>query len=45
MELFLKSFLGRNNSLDPPVFGFFNSLPYGLEESRKFIALIIWVLG
>ena len=30
-----KSFSGRNNSLKAPVFGFSNSLPYSLEESRK----------
>ena len=31
----LKSFSGRSNSLKPPVFGFFDSLPFSLEESRE----------
>ena len=31
----LKSFSGRSNSLKPPVFGFCDSLPFGLEESRE----------
>ena len=44
-EQVLKSFSSRNNSLKPPVFGFSNSLPYGLEESREFRALIRWVLN
>ena len=34
-EQVLKSFSGRNNSLKPPVFGFCDSLPFGLEESRE----------
>ena len=25
-------FSGRNNSIEPPVFEFFNSLPYGAEH-------------
>ena len=32
VEQVLRSVLGRNNSLEPPVFGFSNSLSYGLEE-------------
>ena len=44
-EQVLKSFSGRNNSLKSPVLGFFNSLSYGLEESRELRALIRWVLG
>ena len=35
LEQVLKSFSGRNNSLKPPVFGFCDSLPFGLEESRE----------
>ena len=31
-EQVLKSFSGRNNSRKAPVFGFSNSLPYGLKE-------------
>ena len=34
-ELVWKSFSGRNNFLEPPVFLFPNSLPYGLEELRE----------
>ena len=45
VEKVLKSFSGRNNSLNPPVFGFCDSLPFGLEESRELRALIRWVLG
>ena len=30
----LKSFSGKNNSLESHFFGFSNSVPYGLEESR-----------
>ena len=41
----LRSFLGKNNSLKPPVFGFSLSLPNGLEESRKLRALISSVMG
>ena len=36
----LKSFLGKNNSLKPLFFGFCDSLPFGLEESRELKALI-----
>ena len=39
MELVLKSFSARNNSVEAPV------LPYDLEELREFRALISWVLG
>ena len=45
VEQVLKSFSGRNNPLKPPVFGFCDSLPFGLEESRELKALIRWVLG
>ena len=44
-EQVLKSFSGRNDSLKYPVFRFYDSLPFGLEESREFRALIRWVLG
>ena len=40
VEKDLKSFSGRNNSLNPPVFGFCDSLPYDLEESIGLRALI-----
>ena len=43
----LKSFLGRNNSLER-VFRFSNSLPYGLEESRvveNLDQLGFWLIG
>ena len=39
-EKVLKSFLGRNNSLKPPLFGFCDSLLFSLEESRELRALI-----
>ena len=39
----MKSFLGRHNSLKPPVFGFCGSLLYDLEESIEVRALISWV--
>ena len=45
VEQVLKSFLGRNNSLTLPVFGFCDSLPQDLEESLELTALISWVLG
>ena len=35
VELVWKSFSGRNNSLELPIFGFSNSLPHGHEESRE----------
>ena len=35
VEQVLKSFSGRNNFPEPHVFGFSNSLPHGLEESRE----------
>ena len=44
-ELVWELFSGRNNSLEPPVFWFSNSLPYVLEESRELRALIRWALG
>ena len=44
MELVSKSFSGRNNSLEPYVFGFSNSLSYGVEESIELRALISWAL-
>ena len=34
-EQVLKSFSGRNSSQELPVFGFSNSLSYGLQESRE----------
>ena len=45
VEQVLKSFSGANNSVKPPVFGFCDSLTFGIEESREFRALIRWVLG
>ena len=44
-DVVLKSFSGRNKSLEAPVFGFFHSFPHNLEESREYRALIRWVLG
>ena len=45
-EKVLKSFSGRNNALEPPVFGFANRLPYGLEEPRELrIFLSTWLVG
>ena len=44
-EQVLKSFLGRNNSLKPPFFGFCDNLTIILEESRELRALIRWVLS
>ena len=41
----LKSFSGRNNSVEPSVYRFCNSLSYGLEESKEWRALIRWILG
>ena len=38
----LANFPGRNNSLESHVFGFSNSIPYGLEESRE---LWSWLVG
>ena len=49
VELFWKSFSGRNSSPEPiygaPCFWFSSSLPYGLEEPRELRDLIRWVLG
>ena len=44
-ELILKSFSGRSNSIEAPVFGFSDSLPYDLEESIEFRAFLVgfWV--
>ena len=39
------SFSGRNNSLELSVFGFSNSLSYGLAEAGEWRALISWALG
>ena len=39
VELVLKSFSVRNNSVEAPV------LPYGLKELKEFRALISWILG
>ena len=37
LELVWKSFSGKSSSLEPPVFFLiFDSLSYGLEESREF---------
>ena len=44
-EQVLKSFWGRNNFPEPPVFRFTNSLPYSLKESRKLRIRISCVLG
>ena len=44
-EQVLKSFSGRNNSLKPLVFGFCDSLPFDLEESRELRVLIRWFWG
>ena len=41
----LKSFLGRKDSIKPPFFVFYDSLPFGLQESRELRALIRWVWG
>ena len=35
LKLVSKSFSGKNNSLEAPAFRFLNSVPYGLEESRR----------
>ena len=35
VELLWKSFPGINNSLEPPVFWFSNTLPYDQEEMQK----------
>ena len=43
-EQVLKSFSGTNNSVKPPVFGFCDSLTFGIEESRELRALLRWVL-
>ena len=43
VELVWNTFSGGNNSRETPVFGFSNSLPYGLEESRELWILISWV--
>ena len=45
VELFRESFLGWNSSLEPFVFLFSSSLPYGLEESRELRDWVRWVLG
>ena len=37
--------LFRQKSLKPPVFGFCDSLLFGLEEPGELRALIRWVLG
>ena len=39
-EQVLKSFSGRNDSLQSPIFRISNSLLYGLEESRELRILI-----
>ena len=35
VEKILKSFLGKNNSLEPSFFGIFDSLPFSLEEPKS----------
>ena len=46
LEQVLKSFVGRNNSLKPPVFGFCGSFLHDLEEDLiELRAFISWVLG
>ena len=45
LQQVLKSFFGRNNSVELSVYGFSNSLSYGLEESREWRALISQILG
>ena len=45
VKLVWQSFLGRNNFLEPPVFLFSNSLPYGLEESRELWMLDFGLVG
>ena len=45
VEQVLKSFSCRISSQKPPVFGFYDSFPYDLEESIELEALISWVLG
>ena len=44
-EQILKSFCGRNNFLKSPLkaFGYYDSLPHSLEESRQLRALIRYV--
>ena len=44
-ELVLKSFLGGNDSLEPPVLGLSNSLLYGLEKLIELWILISLILG
>ena len=44
-EQILKSFSGRKNSLEAPVFGFCDNRPFALVESRELRALIRRVLG
>ena len=45
VELVWKSFSGKNTSLKVSIFLFFNSLLYGLEESRELWILISWGFG
>ena len=45
VEQVLNFFPGRKNSLELPVLGFCDSLPYDLEETIELRALISWVLG
>ena len=45
LELVLKPFSGKNNSVEASGFQFCNSVPYDLEELREFRALISWVLA
>ena len=45
VELILKSFSGRSNSVSAFVFRFSNNRLYDLEESIEFKTFINWVLG
>ena len=50
LDVFLKNLLqskfsGKNNSLQSPDLGFYDSLPYDLEKSKELRALISWFLG
>ena len=47
LDDFLENWVWRKfqNHFQPSVFGFSNSLPYSVEESRELRALIDWVLA
>ena len=44
-NLLQSKFSGKNNSLQSPDLGFYDSLPYDLEKSKELRALISWFLG